>query len=115
MAWRAEWQTELDTLPAEGKRRTGEQDQQFLALSTAIQQIDLGVQYVNGKPILSDLLRSKICSAYAPSWDGPHEPWEVGFGSLVQSKALLAELTKKRSALQSRLDWALQEPEPVTT
>ena len=106
-SWRAEWQKELESLPAENQRN--------LDLTEAIRQADNGVPYVNDNAMLCTLLRSKICSTYPPSWDGPRDPWAVGHGGIAESEARLARLTKKRDAQQSRLDAAMREPELVTT
>jgi hypothetical protein len=66
---------------------------------------------VNGAAIVSGPLRAKITAAYPPSWEmRTLDPWAVGFGSLAQAETLLANLVKRRDALQAQLDEALCEP-----
>jgi len=106
--WRGEWQHELDALSALSAL-THEQEQRGVDLTNAIRQVDSGVPYVNNNPMLSTLLRSKICNTYTPSWDGPRDPWAVGHGAIGESESKLERLTRKRDAFQSRLDAAMRE------
>lgn len=114
-AWRAEWCEEMNTLPARAADRTREQEHRMIALTAAIRNVDFGAEYSNNCAMLATPLREKICAHYHPSWDMQTlDPWAVGYGPIATAEQRRADLVKKRDALQSRLDAALREPEPVT-
>lgn len=97
--------TELLAMP-EGNL-TREQEQRVAQLQGAIENIDYGCDYAGGIALLSPLVANLIKANYAPTWDGPRDPWAVGFGSLVQATKQLAQFEGDRDAAQAELDAAL--------
>jgi hypothetical protein len=107
-AWRKEFVDRLATLPHTGKQ---EQEQERSALTLAVDNIDNGCAYAYGVAMVAGPLREKIEAHYTPTWSMQTlDRWAVGHGCLGHAQALLAELQRKRDALQSQLDAALQEP-----
>ena len=106
-AWRSDFLAVMDTLPSRRVDRTTEQEQQMFALIVAVKQIDFGVEYLGGRASITEMLREKITSTYAPTWQMTDlDPWGVGFGSLAMSKQRLADLVSRRDAAQAQLDQA---------
>lgn len=113
-SWRAAWCIQMNALPARAADRSREQEVEMMQLVGAVRVADFGCQYQNGRAVLPTLLAEKIKATHPPRWDmATLDPWAVGHGCLEHAEQRLAALVKQRDALQSRLDFALREPEPV--
>jgi hypothetical protein len=107
LAWRAEFAEELLAPPSDGQTR----ERQARA-KAAIEAIDQGVGYwPNGAARLPTALADRIKAVYPPSWDLRNlDPWEVGYGSLPDAEARLAQLRQRYATAEGRLALAMREP-----